>query len=60
MIEVRVEPDYAVPSRPEVDQGRRMRILSREVDVELVDTSRVRGILRPEATVRNWYNFVEC
>ena len=50
MIEVRVEADRAVPGRPEVDHGRLVRILGREVDVELVDPTGVRRVLRPTNT----------
>ena len=64
MIEVRVESDYAVPGRSEVDHRSLMWILGWEVDVELINTTGVRGILRPENTftfflILNWYNFVK-
>ena len=53
MIEVRVEADRAVPGRPEVDHGRLVGILGREVDVELVDATCVRRVLRPTKTVNS-------
>ena len=48
LVEVRVEPDHAVPGGAELDHRCLMRIFGWEVDVELAHTTRVRGILRPE------------
>ena len=53
MIEVRVEADRAVPGRPEVDHGRLVRILGWEVDVELVDATSVRRVLRAAMTINS-------
>ena len=58
MIEVRVEADRAVPCRPEVDHGRLVGILGREVDVELVDATGVRRVLRPTKTVNSSFKNV--
>ena len=51
MIEVRVESDNAVPGRSEVDHRSLMWILGWEVDVELVDATRVRRVLRAAMTI---------
>ena len=51
MVEVRVEPDYAIPGGPKINHRRLMRIFRWEVDVELVHTTGVRGILGPETNL---------
>ena len=48
VIQVRVEPDRARPSGPELDLGRTLGVADGEVDVKLEHTASVRSLRRAE------------
>ena len=48
VVQVRVEPDRARPSGPELDLGRTLGVADGEVDVKLEHAPRVRSLRRAE------------